>query len=133
MAVNDWCLWEWLGFRKKKEEKVDVLTDLRAIIEFLRTAERESKNLKLQFEEMLTIHKESKIIHESHLKVNNLRKQIEVFDHALERYQHFETDAAINGERTKKIAKVLIKEAEQEKQTDLLERIKKESHWTFNW
>ncbi len=133
MAINDWCLWEWLGFRRKKKEKTDVLADLRAIVEFLRTAEKESRNLKLQFEEMLTIHKESKIIHESHLKVNNLRKQIEVFDHALERYQHFETDGAINGERAKKISRELLRKAEQEKQTDLVESLKRKSHWTFNW
>ena len=22
MAVNDWCLWQWLGFRRKKKKKI---------------------------------------------------------------------------------------------------------------
>ncbi len=133
MTINTWNIWQKLGIVRRKVERTDAATDIKAIQEFLAAVDDDVKKLKAQLRQIGELQKENKVLHHHELRISNLEKQIELCDKILLTYEFFETDVDINGERVKRIARALMKDAERNKLEGTLARIRKESRWTFNW
>lgn len=120
-------------FRKRKEEKhLEISKAVKEIIDFLKNSNNETQKIRLLLEEFDQLEKERKILTDHRLKKMNLVNQINLFDKILINYQLWETDASINGQRIKKIAKELIGLAKKEKLAEY-EKIRKDLKWTFDW
>ena len=115
-------------WRKKEEnvpeEKVKVKDDLNAALAFLK--EMQVKELVMKLEKMREMVKEEGVVGED-LKKENLETQLKIFDEILQKYNFFQNDADINGERLKKIGRELLQKAEA---TGIDVKTKKES---LNW
>tara|TARA_Y100000310_G_C20365942_1_gene661188 strand:- start:8 stop:397 length:390 start_codon:yes stop_codon:yes gene_type:complete len=124
----------WLKARRgiKKRDKVDVLKDTSAIIEFLGDAKVDIKDLQEQFDKLEGLEKERQTA-SSHLSKTNLHTQADLIDTLLLRYESFHTDTAINYIRLKMIADEWMRLAKKEDLQDLVKEKKKKSHWSFDW
>ena len=132
MAINTWKIWEKLGL-KHKEIPADLGADLRAIVDYLKNAHYDVEELLKMFAEFDKLRKEAKVLTDDKLKPENLKRQIRVFDRLLLRYEFYDHDVEINGQRVKSIAKQLMESAEEKGLTEELDKIKKEARWTFDW
>ena len=132
MAINTWKIWEKFGL-KHREIPADVGADLRAIVDYLKNANYDVKELLKLFIEFDKLRKEAKVLTDEELKVVNLKKRIHVFDRIMLRYEYYDHDVEINGKRAKIIAKQLMEDAEKKGLTEELAKIRKEARWTFDW
>lgn len=124
----------WLKKKRgiKRRDKVDILKDTSAIIEFLDDVKLDIKDLQEQFRKLDELEKERQTA-SSHLSKTNLHTQGELIDTILLRYESFHTDTAINSIRLKMIADEWMRLAKKEDLQDFVKEKKKKDHWSFNW
>jgi hypothetical protein len=132
MAINNWRIWEWIGFRKRRES-IDVDADIDAIITYLKEVDGDANRLAKQFAELKKLRKDTSVIVDKNLKTDNLRKQIQLYDQLLLRYEYYTSDAEINAIRVKKIAQDFMSQAKKHKLYAETEKMRKESRWYFDW
>ena len=126
-------------FRKpKKEEPIDVVKDLKAIVEFLKGVNGRVKELSKMYKEYFELRKQ--YLHLKTAKASekalrtNIVGQIKKYDKILKIFQVFELDTGIASERAKKIAKSLRIDAEKYKVNQKwLDLVRKDEKWTFDW
>ena len=139
MAINEWKIWQTLGFTKpKKQEKIDIDKDLTAINEFLSKIPRTIKDLQVLFSQFKALRKQELKLRAVHINnpalKKNLTSQIKTYDKILRIYEIFDIDEDISAARAKKIAKSLVRSAEKLKINEKLRhKIKTEERWTYNW
>jgi DNA-binding protein H-NS len=138
MAVNEWKIWKKIGIVKKKEVHLDVETDVKAVLEFLKDANKDAKKVAELFEEYMELRGGEKILKKKkapHNKlVDNIKKQIEKYDQILKAYEFLQMDADVNGERVKNIAKSIKRKAKKAKvPRDWINHMKTDMKWTFDW
>jgi len=132
MAINNWKIWEWLGF-KKLDSKEDVDADVDAISTYLTDVHYDVEELLKEFKRLSKLRSEGHILTDSRARVENIRKQIELYDQLLLRFENYSSDAEINAIRVKNIAGVYMADAEKHKLYSLLDKMKHESRWYFDW
>lgn len=132
MALNTLKLWEKLGF-KRKEITADPDTDIRAIRVYIEELHYDSEKLLKLLKELQSLRKDAAVLSDEQALAENLRKQIDTYDNLLLRYEYFEQDADINGIRVKNVARHLMEKAKEKKLYTVIDKIKKESRWMFDW
>ncbi len=132
MAVNTWKLWEWLGF-KKRVEQVDVDKDIEGIVMYLKDVHYDVDELLNLFSRLVKYRKEGKLLTDEDARKENVRRQIELFDKLLLRYEEYDEDAIVNGIRVKNIAGEYVKEAKKHRFYAALDKMRKENRWNFDW
>ena len=121
------------GWWHKEEGKVkiDGLKDVQAILEFLRDAPGEIKQLTKDLQKLEELEKERQIAREGVLAVN-LEAQSEILDKLRERYQFLQDDIDINGIRLQEILKEFARHAEKAGLKDLVKEKKKKAQWQLH-
>ena len=132
MTVNTLRILEKLGFRHR-EIAADADTDIGAIVQFLKDTHHDTGSLLKLFARLRELRKEAAQLTDEHARRGNLRAQIELFDELLLRYEGYDQDVEINGIRVKRIARQFIEEARDAKLYTLLDKIKKDPQWVFDW
>ncbi len=132
MAVNTLRILEKLGFRHR-EIAADADTDIGAIVQFLKDTHYDTGSLLKLFASLRELRREAAHLTDEDARRGNLRAQIELFDELLLRYEGYDQDVEINGIRVKKIARQFIEEARNAKLYALLDKIKKDPRWVFDW
>jgi len=138
MAINEWKIWRDLGIVKEKKEYVDIDKTMDIILNFLneiKPAADELAKLYNQFQSLRNM--ELKLKKEkagNHALKDNITKQIKKYDAVMKAYELLELDTDVNGERVKKIANELTSKAKKLKANkELLNKVTKSDHWTFDW
>ncbi len=118
--------------RKQPGKKVDVLSDLEAITEFLQDIQTDTKELLSQLKKLQELEKEYEVAASGIIHVN-LETQAKILDKLLERYGFFENDVDINGLRVKSIAAEFLKRAGKAGMEDLVRQKEKDKRWMMMW
>ena len=132
MAINNLKIWEKIGL-KKRQENFDPASDVSAVMTFLDEVHYDVEELQKLFRKLKELRKDAVILTDGDVRRENVRKQIELYDQILLRYQYLATDTALNGIRVKNVAKSYIEDATTQKLFMLIDRVKKEDRWTFDW
>ncbi|MBI4153315.1 hypothetical protein HY497_02230 [Candidatus Woesearchaeota archaeon] len=132
MAINTWKLWEWLGF-KKRVEHIDVDKDIDALVMYLGDVHYDVEELLKLFARLVKLRKEAKVLSDEEALKENMRRQIELYDRLLLRYEEYDEDAIVNGIRVKNIATEYVEEAKKNRFYAALEKMRNESRWYFDW
>ena len=119
-------------WKKQKEQTIDPLKDIQAILECLNELSNDAKPLLKDLHKLEELEKERQVGRESILPIN-LEAQAKLLDTILQRYEFFQNDVDINGIRVKEIARNLLKEAKKAGLKDLVQEKKKEMKWQFDW
>jgi len=117
-------------FPEAKQRKIDVLSDIEAVRQFLEESKQECSLLIKELDKLEELEKERGIAGTGIMQVN-LEAQGEVLDKINERYQFFQTDAVINGSRVKIISEEFLKHAQKAGLKDLVKAKKKDPDWKF--
>lgn len=132
IAINTWKLWEWLGL-KHKDVYASADDDIDAVMTYLKEVHYDVRELLHQFTELNQIRAERRVLADEEKKMDNLRKQIEIYDRLLLRYEYYTQDADVNAIRVKLVAKFYKEQAKKYKLYASLDRMKRESRWFFDW
>jgi 5'-deoxynucleotidase YfbR-like HD superfamily hydrolase len=132
MAVNPLKIFGKFGF-KHREINADVDTDIDAVVRYLNDTHYDVEELLKLFKHLVVLRNDFKIITDESAKKENLKKQIELYDELLVRYEYYDHDVEINGIRVKKIAKQFLRQAKSNKLYSLYDKIRKEPRWFFDW
>jgi phosphopantothenoylcysteine synthetase/decarboxylase len=125
--------WQKLWKKKVPKKRIDALSDLKAINEFLadfNTDVQKIKNLVLKLEEL---EKESQVMKKEELLKINFQAQIKILEELMERYEFYQDDVIINGFRIRNVSRELLRRAEEAGMKDLVKEKKKNSLWTLGW
>ena len=131
MAFYEKKWWKNL-FNKKKKEKVDILNDLEAILDFLPEIKHDVSFLNEEFEKLEELEKELEVGTEKVVKIN-LQTQAEIIEKLIQRYESFHNDVDINGLRLKKIATQFLKKADHADLKELVKEKKASQYWKLQW
>ena len=123
--------WKLFG-RKQPTKKVDVLTDIEAIAEFLNDIQVDTKELLSQLKKLKELEKEYHVAASGIVQVN-LETQAKILDKILERYDFFQNDVEVNGLRVKMIASEFLKRTGKAGMTDLVRQKEKDRKWKMLW
>jgi len=118
--------------RRQQPKKVDVLSDIEAITEFLQDVQVDTKELLSQLKKLQELEKEYEVAASGILHVN-LETQAKILDKLLERYGFFENDVDVNGLRVKSIASEFMKRAGKAGMQDLVRQKEKDKRWMMMW
>ncbi|HLC19335.1 MAG TPA: hypothetical protein VJK72_00310 [Candidatus Nanoarchaeia archaeon] len=132
MAINTWKLWEKLGF-KHGEVRASADDDIEAVVTYLKEVHYDVRELLHYFAELKQIRSERRVLTDEEKKIDNLRKQIEIYDRLLLRFEYYTQDADVNAIRVKMVAKFFKEQANKYKLYASLERMKREPRWFFDW
>lgn len=132
MALYDQKWWQKLFHKKDETEKVDVIKDSKAIVDFLGEAQNDISMLTSLLKQLQELQKEFSVT-STELRKTNLVTQADVLDKILQRYQFFQTDVDINGLRVKKIATEFLKTAKEAGLKELVDEKKKDTRWSLFW
>jgi len=130
MAKKSW--WRKHFGRKDHKQKVDIVKDLDAIIEYLQEVNYDVKNILPELKKLMELEKERKVA-SSEVTHINLDTQASVIDGLLEKYEFFQNDVDINGLRLKAIANQFLRNAKKHGMTDLVKEKKEDKRWKFFW
>tara|TARA_Y100000310_G_C20614630_1_gene779966 strand:+ start:766 stop:1155 length:390 start_codon:yes stop_codon:yes gene_type:complete len=120
MALYEKRWWKNLFDKNKnKKQKIDVLKDMDAIMEFLTDLGGDSKILLKEFKRLKELEKERQVAKSGILQIN-LETQAKSIDKILERYEYLQTDVDINNLRFSFIVKEWIKNARKAGLKDIL-------------
>lgn len=119
-------------FEKKKKEKVDVLNDIEAILDFLPEIDHDVSFLNQEFQKLDELEKELEVGTEKVAKIN-LQTQAEIIEKLILRYESFHNDVDINGLRVKKIATHFLKKADHAGLKELVKEKKASQYWKLQW
>lgn len=131
MAIISTLL-EKLGW-KPEVVRASTDDDIEAVMTYLKEVHYDVRELMQQFIELKKLRSEKKMLSDEEAKIDNLRKQIEVYDQLLLRYEYYTQDADINAIRVKIIAKHYLHLAKLHKLYASVEKMKRESRWFFDW
>jgi len=134
MAINEWKIWEKLGFKKPEEQpKIDVDKDIDAILTSLEEVKPVIQKLITNLNKFKSVREQEKSkSKKAHKKITE--KKVKIFDKILEQYEYYELDVDVNGERVKNISTVLGKEAKDSNiSKKWLNKIKNSERWIFDW
>ncbi|MBU0457168.1 MAG: hypothetical protein ABH824_00735 [Nanoarchaeota archaeon] len=132
MALYEKNWWKKLFGKKERKNKVDVLKDIDAIIEFLNDLSNDTKFLLKEFKKIEELEKEYHVAKSDIIHIN-LDTQGKFLDKILERYESFQNDVDINGLRVKSIGNEFLQRAEKAGMKDLVKEKKKDRKWMFKW
>jgi len=118
--------------QQAKAKKVDVLSDIEAITEFLNDIQADTKELLSQLKKLRELEKEYEVASSGILHVN-LETQAKLLDKLLERYGFFQDDVDVNGLRVKMIAAEFLKRIKAAGMTDLVRQKEKDMRWKMLW
>lgn len=121
-----------LGRKQHAKTKVDVLSDIEAIAEFLNEIQADTKELQSQLKKLKELEQEYHVAASGIIHVN-LETQAKILDKLLERYGFFENDVDVNGLRMKMIAAEFLKRAKGAGMTDLVRQKEKDKRWMMLW
>ena len=121
-----------LGRKQPVKTKVDVLSDIEAITEFLNDIQADTKELLSQLKKLKELEKEYGVASSGILHVN-LDTQAKILDKLLERYGFFQDDVDVNGLRMKMISSEFLKRAKAVGMTDLVRQKEKDPRWKALW
>ena len=122
-----------LGKKKTgKAKKVEVLSEIEAVKEFLDDVQADLKELQIQLRKLKELEKEYAVASSGILHVN-LDTQAKLLDQFLERYGFFQDDVDVNGLRVKMIASEFLKRAKSAGMTDLVKQKEKDARWKMLW
>jgi hypothetical protein len=124
--------WKRLRERKIEHDKIDIVKDTEAIIEFLEEVQSDVSQLLPELKKLDELERERKVATSGILHVN-LETQADVLDKLLERYQYFQDDVDINGLRIKAIANQFLKNAKKAGLSDLVHEKNVDKRWKFFW
>ena len=138
MAINEWKIWVKLGIVKPKKEFVNIDKTSDIILGFLDETGPALKDISKLYGQFKSLRKlELKLKKEkagNHALKDNITKHIKKYDQIIKAYEMLELDTDVNGERVKKIADEIEGKARRLKvNKDLLDKITKSDHWTFDW
>jgi len=124
---------KWKLFQKKSAaKKVDVLSDIEGVMEFLSEIQHDTKELLVKLKGLKELEKEYHVASSGIVQVN-LQTQAKLLDHLLERYEFFQDDADVNGLRIKMVATEFLKRATKAGMTDLVKQKGKDKRWMMLW
>lgn len=124
--------WSKLFGKKHFQKKVDILSDIEAVAEFLNEAQGDAKELLHQLKKLKELEKEYEVASSGILHVN-LETQAKILDQLLERYSFFQNDVDVNGLRVKMMAAEFLRRAQKAGMTDLMRQKEKDKKWTMLW
>ena len=130
MTKKSW--WQKHFARKLPTEKIDIVKDLDAIVEYLEEINYDVKSLLPELKKLMELEKERKVTG-SEITHINLETQASVLDHLLEKYEFFQNDVDINGLRLKAIADQFLRNARKAGMKDLVKEKKEDKRWKFFW
>lgn len=130
MAKKSW--WQKHFAREEQQEKIDVVKDLDAIVEYLEEINYDVKSILPELKKLMELEKERKVADSSVTHIN-LETQASILDKLLEKYEFFQNDADINGLRLKAIANQFLRNAKKHGLTDLVKEKKEDKRWKFFW
>ena len=139
MAINEWKVWQKLGIAKPAEkEYIDVEGDLKAVNEFLEGINGNVKSIQKLLKSYADLRKEEIQLREEKADKkalrSNIAEQVKLYDRILRAYEYFDLDADISAERIKKIARKIRQNAEElVLEEKLMNKIRTEERWTYNW
>ena len=128
MALYEKKWWQRLFGKKKVQNKVDVLKDIRAVLEELQDLKDEVKPLIKQLQKLEELEKEYEVGKEE-VRLINLEAQAEVLDQILQRYEFLQDDIDINSIRVKQISREFLKRTQQAGLKDLVADKKQDRKW----
>jgi len=130
MTKKSW--WQKSFGRKVHTEKIDIVKDLDAIVEYLEEINYDVNSILPELKKLMELEKERKVT-DSGITHINLEAQASVFDGLLEKYEFFQNDADINGLRLKAIANQFLRNAKKHGMTELVKEKKADKRWKFFW
>lgn len=130
MLKKSWM--KLFGRKQQAKTKVDVLSDIEAITEFLSEVQADTKELLSQLKKLKELEKEYGVASSGILYVN-LETQAKLLDKLMERYGFFQSDVDVNGLRVKMIAAEFLKRAKAAGMTDLVRQKEKDKRWMMLW
>ena len=130
MTKKSW--WVRTFGRKVVPEKIDIVKDLGAIIEYLEEANYDIKNILPELKKLEELEKERKVADSGVVHIN-LEAQASILDGLLEKYEFFQNDVDINGLRLKAIANQFLRNAKSAGLKDLVKEKKEDKRWKFFW
>ncbi len=138
MAINEWKIWKQIGIVKPKKEYVNIDKTMDILLDFLNEQGPALKQLSRLYNQFRTLRSmELKLKKEKvkrHALKQNIQKQIKKYDQIMKAYEILELDTDVNGERVKKIANEIQGKAKRlGADKELLTKITKSTHWTFDW
>ena len=130
MAKKSW--WQKHFARDEHQEKIDIVKDLDAIVEYLEEINYDVKSILPELKKLMELEKERKVADSSVTHIN-LETQASILDKLLEKYEFFQNDVDINGLRLKAIANQFLRNAKKHGLTDLVKEKKADQRWKFFW
>jgi hypothetical protein len=124
--------WMKLFGKKKPAKKVDVLSDIEAVMEFLSEIQADTKELLAQLKKLKELEQEYQVASSGILHVN-LETQAKLLDKLVERYGFFQSDVDVNGLRVKMIATEFLKRAKAAGMSDLARQKEQDQRWKMLW
>jgi len=124
--------WMKLFGKKKPAKKVEVLSDIEAVMDFLSEIQADTKELLSQLKKLHQLEKEYQVASSGIVHIN-LETQAKILDKLLERYGFFEDDVDVNGLRVKEMAKEFLQRAKKAGMTDLVRQKEKDRRWKMLW
>ena len=130
--VKWWSEFKIFNGKKEHQEKVDILKNTEAIVDFLQECPQDVKLLLQEFAKLEELERERRVMKEQ-LAEANLEAQSRMLDKLITQYEFFQNDVDINGLRLKKIAQQFLENAHHAGLHDLVKAKKKDSKWQFYW
>lgn len=130
MLKKSWM--KLLGRKPHTKSKVDVLSDLEAITEFLQDIQADTKELLSQLKKLKELEQEYHVATSGIVHVN-LETQAKLLDKLVERYGFFQSDVDVNGLRVKIVATEFLRRAKAAGMTDLVRQKEKDQRWKMLW
>lgn len=121
-----------LGKKQYAKSKVDVLSDIEAITEFLSEVQADTKELSTQLKKLKELEQEYEVASSGIMHIN-LETQAKLLDKLVERYGFFQSDVDVNGLRVKMVATEFLRRAEKAGMTDLVRQKEKDRRWKMLW
>lgn len=132
MPLYEKTWWKKLFKKEHHKERIDTVTDIQAMGEFLIHSKKDTEKLVQQLGELEELEKERLVATEGIVQMN-IDAQVHLLEKLLEQYDFYQNDVDINGLRLKRIANRLLKEAEKAGMHDLVHEKKKDQKWQFWW
>src|SRR3989344_3952961 len=128
MSLHEKRWWKkFFGF--KEADKVDVIKDIDAVLEFLEEVNKDIKSILPELQKLEELEKEREVINSDKLLKVNLATQEKVFEKLLEKYEFLQDDVDINGSRLRHIAGEFLKHAEKAGMQEMIRNKRKDMKW----
>ncbi len=121
-----------LGRGSEEAKKIDTLSNIEAISEYLSESRNDVKVLLKELEKLEELEKEHQVAKPGIIHIN-LETQAKIIEQLLQRYEFYQNDVDVNGLRVKLIANEFLKRAEKAGLKDLVKEKKKDQKWLMKW